>query len=117
MRIVVAALLLGHAAVHAVMWTLPFTDATRDMPFDPGRSWLFGDSRLPAVVLAGLATAGFAVTAVGYLLGAAWWPPVMLVASAISLMLLVGWFTPWWLVGIALSAGLALFAWRAQPLA
>jgi hypothetical protein len=38
------AFLLGHAAVPAVMWTLPFTDATDDMPFNPAESWLFGES-------------------------------------------------------------------------
>lgn len=115
MRTVLAALLAGHAAVHAVMWTLPFTDATREMPFDPGHSWMFGDSRVPAVVLAGVATLAFAVSAVGVLLQAAWWPVAMLVASVVSLVLMIGWFTPWWLVGIALSGGLALFAWQSQP--
>lgn len=116
MRIGVAIFLLGHAAVHAVMWTLPFTDATRDMPFDPGHSWLFGDNRVLPVVLAGIAAVTFAVTAVGYLTAAAWWPRAMLTAATVSLVVMIGWFTPWWLVGIALSGALAVYAWQTQLL-
>jgi len=116
MRIGVAIFLLGHAAVHAVMWTLPFTDAKQDMPFDPGHSWLFGDNRLLAVVLAGIAAVTFAVTAIGYLSAAAWWPSAMLTAAAASLLLMVAYFTPWWLIGIALSSALAIYAWQTQPL-
>jgi hypothetical protein len=115
MRIALTVFLVGHAAVHAVMWTLPFTDATREMPFDPGHSWVFGDSRVPAVVLAGLATVGFAVSGAGLILQAGWWPVAMVASAAVSLVLMIGWFTPWWLVGIALSAGLAVFAWQSQP--
>lgn len=116
MRMLLTVFLIGHAAVHAVMWTLPFTDATRDMPFNPGHSWLLGDNRVLAAIVAGVATVAFAVTALGYLIDAGWWPPAMLAAATVSLLLMVGWFTPWWLAGIALSAGLAVYAWQTQPL-
>lgn len=46
---------LGHAAVHAVMWALPFTDAIEDMPFDPAHSWWLVGIALSA----GLAFYGF----------------------------------------------------------
>ncbi len=36
MRIALALFLACHGAVHAVMWTLPLTDAVDDMPFDLG---------------------------------------------------------------------------------
>ena len=117
MRLLFSAFLLGHAAVHAVMWTLPFTDATRDMPFDPGHSWVWGDRRLVAAALAGLATVAFGASAIGYLLQATWWPPVTLAAVTISLVLMITYFTPWWTVGIVLSGGLAVYAWQTQPLA
>lgn len=114
-RLVFAAFLFGHAAVHAVMWTLPFTDATTDMPFDPSRSWLLGTSRTLAVVVAGLATVGFVVAPVGYLVGAGWWPAVMFLAAVVSLLLMILYFTPWWSVGIVLSAGVAVYAWQHLP--
>lgn len=114
MRWLFFAFLLGHAAVHVVMWTLPFTDAIKDMPFNPARSWLLGDQRVAAVVLAGVVAVGFAIAGVGWLLDAQWWPVSMASASALSLLLMALFFAPWWLVGIALSGGLALYAFRAR---
>ncbi len=115
MLLFVAAFLSGHAAVHAVMWTLPFTSAVSNMPFDPAHSWVWGESRLLALVLAGLATVAFAVTTVGYALDAGWWPPVMVLAAAVSLLLMVLYFSPYWSVGIVLSAGLLVYALQASP--
>jgi hypothetical protein len=113
MRIVFALLLFGHASVHAVMWTLPFTDAATELPFEPGTSWLLGDQRLLALVLAGLATAGFALVGVGYLLHAAWWPAALLAAGGVSLVLMILFFVPWWAVGIVISGALVVAAVRA----
>jgi hypothetical protein len=113
MKWLLATFLFGHAAVHAVMWSLPFTDAADDMPFDPAHSWLLGHIRVPAVTLAGLATVTFVVAAVGYLVSAGWWPAVMLAGAAVSLLLMLLTITPWWSVGIVLSAGLAVYAWQA----
>jgi hypothetical protein len=114
MRVLLAVFLIGHAGVHAVMWTLPFTGAIRDMPFNPAHSWLLGDSRLIAVVLAAAAAAGFTATAVGYLLDTAWWPLVMLASAAVSLLLMAAYFSRWWSLGILLSAALAGYAWTAE---
>lgn len=116
MRALFVAFLLGHAAVHVVMWTLPFTDAVDDMPFDPAHSWLLGDNRMVAVVLAGLAALAFVLTAFGYGLDVGWWPTTMLVASAVSIVVMVVTFTPWWLVGIALDLALVAYALQ-QPAA
>ncbi len=115
MRLLVAAFLLGHAAVHAVMWTLPFTSAASDMPFDPGHSWVWGESRLVALVLAGLATVAFAVTSVGHAVNAGWWPTVMVVAAVVSLVLMVLYLSLYWSVRIVLSAGLLVYALQASP--
>lgn len=109
MRIVFFVFLLGHAAVHAVMWTLPFTPATQDMPFDPARSWVLGDQRVVAVVLAAVVTIAYVVAGAGWLTHAPWWPVTMVGASGLSLLLMVLYFTPWWLVGVALSGGLAVY--------
>jgi hypothetical protein len=107
------AFLLGHAAVPAVMWTLPFTDATDDMPFNPAESWLFGEQRNLAAVAAGLVTVAYLVAAVGWLAHASWWPPAMVAASTLSLLPMGLFFSPWWLVGIVLSGGLAVWAIQA----
>lgn len=116
MRILFIAFLFGHAAVHAVMWTLPFTDAVADMPFDPSHSWLLGNGRTIAAILAGIATLAIAVAAIAYGLNAAWWPSAMLAAATTSLLLMAVFLSPWWTVGIALSAALAVYAWHSQPL-
>jgi hypothetical protein len=115
MRALFGIFLLGHAVVHAVMWTLPFTSATSDMPFDPGHSWLVGDQRKTAVVFAGLVTMSYVAAGAGWLGQAAWWPAAMLGASTLSLLLMVIFFTPWWLVGIAISGALAVYGWHALP--
>lgn len=113
MRGLFFAFLLGHAAVHAVMWTLPFTDATNDMPFNPAESWLLGEQRNLAAVAAGLVTVAYLVAATGWLAHASWWQPAMVGASALSLLLMGLYFSPWWLVGIVLSGGLAVWALQA----
>lgn len=113
MRGLFVAFLVGHAAVHAVMWTLPFTDATADMPFDPGHSWLLGDQRAVAVVAAGLVAVAYLATAVGWFGQTGWWPTTMLSASVMSLLLMGVFYAPWWLVGIAISGGLVVYALQA----
>ena len=114
MRVLFFAFLLGHAAVHAVMWTLPFTGAVAEMPFDPARSWLLGDQRSLAAVLAGLVAVAYVAAGAGWLGHAAWWPATMIGASALSLLLMALFFAPWWLVGIVLSGGLMVYALQAQ---
>lgn len=114
MRVLFFVFLLAHAAVHGVMWTLPFTDATHDMPFDPAHSWLLGDQRVLALVVAGLVSVSYLAAGVGWLAEAAWWPAKMVGASALSLALMVMFFAPWWLVGITISGALATYALQAQ---
>ena len=115
MRTLFVMFLLGHAAVHGVMWTLPFTPAASDMPFNPAHSWVWGESRAVAVVLAGLATVAFGAAAFGFAIEAGWWPPVMVAAAVVSLALMLVYFSPYWLVGIVLSAVLAVYALQASP--
>lgn len=113
MRWLFFTLLLGHAGVHAVMWTLPFTDATDDMPFNPAHSWWLGDQRVIAALLAGVVTVLYVVVGIGWLTEASWWPTAMIGASALSLALMTLFFSPWWVVGIALSFGLGIYALQA----
>lgn len=114
MRWAFLAFVLGHAGVHAVMWTLPFTDGTNDMPFDPAHSWWLGDQRLTALLLAVLVTMLYVVAGIGWVTEASWWPTMMIGGSALSLALMTLFFAPWWLVGIALSLGLAIYGLQAR---
>lgn len=113
MRWVVALFLLGHAAVHAVMWTLPLTDAAEDLPFDPAESWLLGRHPTVFAVWAGAVAVLFALGAVAVATQVSWWPPVLVVAGVASVALMLVTFAPWWLVGIALSVGIVAVAARA----
>ena len=110
-------LLLGHAAVHGVMWTLPFTDAVDDMPFDPAESWLLGRRPQVGLGLAGLAAVGFVLAAFAFAVRAAWWPEVLAVSAVVSIGLMVLFLSPYWTVGIVLHAALAGYAWHAHPTA
>lgn len=114
MRFVLALLLVGHAAVHAVMWTLPFTDAVHDMPFDPADSWVLGNRPEIALALAGTTTAGLLGAAVGVALATSWWPPLLATSAVVSLLLMGLFLSRYWTVGIALSIALAIYAVRAE---
>jgi hypothetical protein len=114
MRWLFFAFVLGHAGVHAVMWTLPFTDATEEMPFDPAHSWWLGEQRFAAVLFAGAIASVYVIAGAGWLADASWWPPAMIGASVLSLLLMALFFSPWWLAGIAISAGLAIYALQAR---
>jgi hypothetical protein len=115
MRIVFVTFLLGHAAVHAVMWSLPYTDAVDDMPFDPAQSWLIGDRAGIAAGLAGVAAGGFVIAAIGFATRTTWWPAVLGAASAVSIVLMILFLSSYWIVGIALSTALGIYAWLADP--
>ena len=113
MRVAFVIFLFGHAAVHGVMWTLPFTDAGEDMPFDPAKSWLVGDRPEVAAVLAGLVAVGFGVAGVAFAARVAWWPGVLGGSAAVSLVLMVLFWSPYWIVGLVLSTALGISALQA----
>lgn len=115
MRGFLVAFLLAHAAVHGVMWTLPFTRAVDDMPFNPAESWMIGKRPGVAALLAGLATVGFVIAAVAFAARASWWPAALGAAAAVSLVLMVVFLSRYWVVGIVFSAALAVYAWQADP--
>lgn len=113
-RILIAALLVGHGLVHAIMFALPYSaQAAADLPFNPSHSWLIGETRAFGFVSALVVTLGFIASGVGYLSRADWWPYITVVAALLSLALLVLYFSRWWLVGHAINIALIVFAWRA----
>jgi hypothetical protein len=97
------------------MFSLPFSaQASADLPFNPSHSWLVGDRRSVGLGFALAVTLAFVVAGGAYLANAGWWPAATIVASALSLALLLIYFTRWWSVGIAISIALAVPAWWAQ---
>lgn len=82
MQILLTLFLVGHRAVHTALWALPYTDATHDMPFDSAQSWLLGRRPAAAAVLAGVATAGFIIAAIGLTTREDRWPAAMSTSAA-----------------------------------
>ena len=112
MRILIGIFILLHGLVYAVMFALPLSARVKaDMaPFDPSRSWLVGERPTLAFVSSLVVAAAYTIVAAGYLGQTEWWPWMMIVACAASLVLL-GLFASWYfIVGYLISVGLATWA-------
>lgn len=113
-RLLVAAFLLAHAAIHAgfVSPRPVAKPGAPPWPFDLNRSWVFSRLRVRPQVVGALGLAlvaatlgGFALAAVATLgiLPASAWDPAVAVGSLASLALLVLFFHPWLVVGVAID--------------
>lgn len=113
-RMLITLLFVGHGLVHGIMFALPYSaKAIEDMPFNPSRSWLFGETKALGFAFGLVVTLAFMVAGAGYLWRAGWWPQLTIVAAVLSLALLVTYFSTWWIAGYAINIALAVFAWRA----
>jgi hypothetical protein len=118
-RLLFIGFLIAHGLIHAAIWASPKPPAG-DAPFDVSHSWALGDRRTLAMLLALVAGAAF-VVAGGALLGhLAWWRPLTVGASGLSLLLMAAFFNPWLLMGVGLDAGLIAgvvwFDWPSRAL-
>jgi hypothetical protein len=116
-RALVAAFLLGHAAIH-LSFIAPAPPATAGgpaWPFTTTDSWLLGRLGLDAAGMRALAGALVAVTLLALavaalaalgLAPAGLWVPALSVGAVASLGLLVAFFHPWLVLGVAIDAGL-----------
>lgn len=52
------------------------------------------------------------MSGIAYLLDAAWWPAALVVASGVSLGLLLATFTTWWVLALAIDVALGVVALR-----
>jgi len=102
--------LVAHGLIHVAIWLTP---ASSDAPFDVRHSPLLGDLGALATAWGLLAGAGFVLSGIAYLLDAAWWPAALVVASGVSLVLLLATFTTWWLLALVIDVALAVVALRA----
>jgi len=113
-RLLVAGLLLAHAAIHAgfVSRRPPARPGAPPWPFDLGRSWLHARLGVPAGAVRALGFALVAVTIGGYalaalatvgILPAGAWGATVSVGSIASLALLLIGFHPWLAAGVAID--------------
>jgi sulfite exporter TauE/SafE len=86
--------------------------------FDASHSWLIGDRRPLAQVLAFAAAALLIVAGIALWAHGGWWRPTAVVGLGVSTVLLLLYFTPWYLiilpVNIALIVGIAFMDWPAK---
>jgi hypothetical protein len=111
-RFLLGVFIIAHGLLTAVIWASPAKD---DAPFRATHSWLLGEARPLAVVVAFVAAAGFLLTGVGYLADQAWWAFAGVGAGAVALVLMVVFFNYWLLAGITISAGILYAGFQALP--
>jgi len=120
-----AALILGHGLAH-LAFVVPTPALARESssgmtwPFDLGDSWLVGRAGLDAAVVRGAGrtlTAVVVVTAllaalatVGILVAAGWWPGLVVALAVSSMLLLVLRYSPILLNGFAIDLALLWLA-------
>jgi hypothetical protein len=111
-RFLLGAFMVTHGLVTASIWLSP---AKADAPFRATHSWLVGDARPVAVVIALVVAAGFALAGIGFITHQAWWAVTGIGASAAALLLMILFFNPWLLAGITISAGILYAGIQALP--
>jgi hypothetical protein len=111
-RALLGAFIVAHGLLTAFIWVGP---ASADAPFRATHSWLVGDARPVAVVIALVAAAGFVLAGVGFIGEQAWWASTGIGAGAVALLLMGLFFNPWLLAGIAISAGILFAGIQALP--
>jgi hypothetical protein len=115
-RWALAAFLIGHGWVHA-MFIFPkpaTTDGGTEWPFDMAQSWLVGSAgldvkvvRVIGIAFLGVVAIGFllaALTTIGFVVPAGWWPVLVVVSAAASALMLGLFFSPQLVLGLAIDA-------------
>jgi hypothetical protein len=111
-RFLLGGFIVAHGLVTALIWASP---PRAGAPFRPTHSWLLGDARRLAVVVALLAAAGFVLAGAGFIAQQAWWGLTGVAAGAVALLLMALFFNPWLLAGITISAGILYAGFQALP--
>jgi uncharacterized membrane protein YphA (DoxX/SURF4 family) len=116
LRVLLGVFFIAHGLIHVAIWA-PKYDPEK-AAFDASHSWLLGDQRPLARVLAFAAAAILIVAGIALLAQGGWWRPTALVGLSVSTVLLLLYFTPWYLfilaVNIALIVGITWLDWPAQ---
>jgi uncharacterized membrane protein YphA (DoxX/SURF4 family) len=113
LRVLLSVFFIAHGLVHVAIWT-PKYDPEK-APFDASHSWLLGDQRPLARVLALCAAAILLVAGIALLAQGGWWRPTVVVGLSASTVLLLLYFNRWYLfilaVNLALIVGVAWLDW------
>jgi hypothetical protein len=112
LRVLLGAFIVAHGLLTAFIWLSP---AKADAPFHATHSWLLGEARPLAVVVALVTAAGFVLAGVGVIADQAWWAVTGIGAGAVALLLMTLFFNPWLLAGIAISVGILYAGFQALP--
>jgi hypothetical protein len=116
LRVLLIGFLIAHGLVHVAIWA-PKYDPEK-AAFDASHSWLIGNQRLLAQVLAFAAAALIVLAGIALWSHAGWWRPTAVVGLGVSTVLLLVYFTPWYLfilpVNTALIVGIAFMDWPAK---
>jgi uncharacterized membrane protein YphA (DoxX/SURF4 family) len=116
LRVLLGVFFIAHGLVHVAIWAPKYDPAK--VPFDASRSWLLGDQRPLARVLAFAAAAILVVAGIALLAQGGWWRPTALVGLGVSTALLLVYFNRWYLfilaVNIALIGGIVWLDWPAR---
>jgi uncharacterized membrane protein YphA (DoxX/SURF4 family) len=86
LRVLLSVFFIAHGLVHVAIWTPKYDPET--LPFDAAHSWLLGDQRPLARVLAFLAAAILIVAGIALLAQGGWWRPTAVVGLSVSTALL-----------------------------
>jgi hypothetical protein len=101
--VLVGLFVIAHGLVTFGIWAAPLTEQA---PFNPGHSWLFGDSRTLAIALAVFAAIAFVLTGGGFLAQQDWWAGAAIAAGTVAVVLMALYFDPWLSAGILISAAI-----------
>ena len=116
LRVLLGVFFIAHGLVHVAIWAPKYDPAKGS--FDASHSWLLGDQRPLARVLAFAAAAILTVAGIALLAQGGWWRPTAIVGLSVSTALLLLYFTPWYLfilaVNIALIVGITWMDWPAK---
>jgi hypothetical protein len=116
LRWLLTGFLIAHGLVHVAIWT-PRYDPEK-APFDASHSWLIGDQRVLARVLAFFAAALLVLAGIALWAHGGWWRPTACVGLSVSTVLPLLYFTPWYLfilaINITLVVGIAFMDWPAK---
>jgi hypothetical protein len=111
--------LIAHGMVHLAIWLMP-KPADEKAPFDPDHSWLLGDQKAVAMVLAVTAAALLVAGGLGLWSQAGWWRTAAAIGLATSIGLMVAYFNPWYLfigaINAALIVGIVWLAWPTKTM-
>jgi predicted exporter len=111
-RVLLGAFIVAHGLLTGLIWLSP---PKADAPFSATHSWLVGDARPLAIVVALVAAVGFVLAGVGLITQQAWWAFTGVGAGAVALLLMTLFFNPWLLGGIAISAGILYAGFQVLP--